>query len=67
MNAEKSSRLRMQKLLASILLLFAVMLLAFKIYADNEPGALPLLLLLIGTIWYFITYYRLRTLKNVAE
>ncbi|GCC50102.1 hypothetical protein SanaruYs_03170 [Chryseotalea sanaruensis] len=61
MTAEKNSRLRMQKLLSIQLIVFAVLLLAFKIYADSEPGALPLLLLLIGCSWYLNNRYRLKS------
>lgn len=65
MTAEKNSRLRMQKLISMLLIAFAVLLLAFKIYADSEPGALPLLLLLIGSSWYLINRYRLRSQSHI--
>jgi membrane-bound ClpP family serine protease len=67
MNTEKSSRLLVQKMLASILLVLAILLLAFTIYTESEPGALPLLLLLIGSSWYLITRYRLHRLKKTAH
>ncbi|NBP69759.1 MAG: hypothetical protein EBU52_13550, partial [Cytophagia bacterium] len=60
MNTEKSFPLHAHKLVASIMFAFALLLMAFKIYADSEPGALPLLLLLIASAWYCITLYRLR-------
>lgn len=36
-----------------------------KIYADSEPGAIPLALVLIGVGWYFIA--RLRYGKKTDE
>ncbi len=64
MDTEQNLRLAFQQLLSKLLLGLAALLLAFKIYADSEPGALPLLLLLIGATWYFIIRYRLKTQKR---
>lgn len=33
-------------------------LLIMMIYTEDEPGAIPLLLLVIGTGWYFLTRFR---------
>jgi hypothetical protein len=34
------------------------------VVTEDEPGALPLFLLLTGSIWYFITRYRMRSLSH---
>jgi len=31
-----------------------VLLMIFKMYADSEPGAIPLLIIIFGGSWYFI-------------
>jgi hypothetical protein len=31
-----------------------------KIYADSEPGAIPLMLIVLGSAWYLITRVRAR-------
>jgi len=41
-----------------ILLVIGLFLLVFKIYADSEPGALPLFLLLVGTVWLIVTRFK---------
>ena len=33
---------------------------AGKIYADGEPGAIPLLLIVLGAGWYFVARVRAR-------
>ncbi|HZW39183.1 MAG TPA: hypothetical protein VFF33_07800 [Ignavibacteriaceae bacterium] len=36
------------KILSIIIIVIGVLLLIFKIYSDSEPGAIPLLLIIIG-------------------
>jgi hypothetical protein len=50
--------LKMQKLLAGLILVAGLMLMAVKISADSEPGAIPLLLVVLGMGWYAIAQYR---------
>ena len=51
----------MQTHTSLMVLAFGVVLAIGKIYADSEPGALPLLLIVVGTAWFFITRVRARS------
>lgn len=44
----------MHKLIPLSLVAIGAALMAFKIVEDSEPGAIPLLLVLLGGAWYFI-------------
>ena len=44
-----------------LVVVVGLVLMAFKIYADSEPGALPLLLVVVGTAWFFILRARARS------
>ena len=44
----------MRKLIPLSLVAVGAALMAFKIVEDSEPGAIPLLLVLIGGAWYFL-------------
>lgn len=52
--------LRMHATLSLVVLAIGLALMAFKIYADSEPGAIPLALVLLSTGWYFVTRRRMR-------
>jgi positive regulator of sigma E activity len=42
-------------------IVIGVVLLLRQMYFDNEPGALPLLLIVCGLGWYFVTRTRIRS------
>ncbi len=44
----------MRKLIPLLIVAVGAALMAFKIVEDSEPGALPLLLVLVGGAWYLI-------------
>ncbi|GAB2993488.1 hypothetical protein GCM10010960_08200 [Arenimonas maotaiensis] len=44
----------MRKLIPLLIVAVGAALMAFKIVEDSEPGAIPLLLVLIGGAWYLI-------------
>jgi hypothetical protein len=44
----------MHKLLPILTVAIGLVLMIFKIYADSEPGAIPLLLVILGVAWYLI-------------
>ncbi len=48
----------MQKRLAIITIAIGLVLVAGKIYADSEPGLIPLLLVVVGTGWYLVARAR---------
>lgn len=51
----------MHKLLSIITTVIGIALLIFMIVVEDEPGALPLALILVGTGWYFYTRYKDRS------
>jgi hypothetical protein len=40
--------------------LIGLVLMVYKIYADSEPGLIPLLLVVVGSAWYIIARARTR-------
>ena len=44
----------MQKVLAALTIAIGIVLMSGKIYADSEPGAIPILLVVLGTGWYLL-------------
>lgn len=52
------ARLKMQKRLSILTIAIGFVLMAAKIYADSEPGAIPLLLVVLGVGWYFVRRVR---------
>lgn len=56
-----NNKLKKQTLLSSLLCAIGIVLVAVKIYADSEPGAIPLLLIVLGTGWLIITRLLIRS------
>lgn len=50
----------MHKLLSALTLATGLALMVYKIYADSEPGLIPILLVLLGSGWCVITRRRNR-------
>ena len=51
---------KLQARLALITIAIGAVLMAGKIYADSEPGAIPLLLVVGGVAWYCVARVRRR-------
>jgi lipoprotein signal peptidase len=60
MKTENSKKLKMQRLLSVLTIGVGVVLLIYMILVENQPGAIPLLLIVFGAGWYFITRHRNR-------
>ena len=54
-------KLRVHKVLSVLTLGIGLVLMIGMMYWESEPGAIPLLLVLLGTGWYFITRARVRS------
>lgn len=55
MRRTPATRRRMlQQVASAIVLAIGLLLMAVKIRADSEPGAIPLALVLVGTAWLVI-------------
>jgi hypothetical protein len=54
------ARFRVHRTLSILILAVGLVLMVGKIYADSEPGAIPLMLIVLGSAWYLITRVRAR-------
>ena len=59
----RASTSKLQLILPLIVLAIGVVLMTGKIYADSEPGLIPLLLVVIGTVWYCFARVRNRKIS----
>ncbi|HYE56890.1 MAG TPA: hypothetical protein VD948_00215 [Rhodothermales bacterium] len=59
-----SEKLKVHTMLSAILTVAGLALMTFMIVVEDEPGALPLLSIVIGTAWYFLTRARIRSLHR---
>jgi uncharacterized membrane-anchored protein len=48
-------------LLPALTVLIGGVLLTYMVSVESEPGAIPLLLIALGSGWYFLTRYRFRS------
>jgi hypothetical protein len=58
---EASRRLKIHGLLSVATFVVGVVLLVYMIVVEDEPGALPLLLVAIGIGWFVVTRLRIRS------
>ena len=54
-------KLNMHTRISVIIIAIGLVLMMRQMYADSEPGAIPLLLVVLGIGWYFITRARIRS------
>jgi hypothetical protein len=47
--------------LATVTIVLGAILLAYMVTVESEPGALPLLLLVVGGVWLLVTRARIRS------
>ncbi len=64
MKKELSQNLKTQRILSSTILLFGVILLTYMIKVEGEPGALPLFLILVGTVWLIVSQIKIKKHNN---
>jgi hypothetical protein len=55
-----SQKLKINRALASFTVLLGVVLIIYMIKVEDEPGALPLLLVITGAIWLLTVQYRIK-------
>jgi hypothetical protein len=55
------SNRKVHALLSALTVLIGVALLIYMVTVEDEPGAVPLLLIVVGSGWYFITRARFRS------
>ncbi len=61
MKTNNSKKQKVQIMLSVLIIVIGVVLMILKIIADSEPGAIPLLLIVLGIAWYFVARNRMRT------
>ncbi|QEK50568.1 hypothetical protein FYC62_01960 [Pedobacter aquae] len=61
MKSIKTSKLHMMPF---ITLAIGILLMVFTISVEDEPGALPLFLVLISLIWLIINWFKVRKKQN---
>ena len=57
-NEKKTS---IQSYLSIIILGLGILVVTYGVIVEDEPTAVGLLLVISGTVWYFVTRYRLRS------
>jgi|TARA_R110002124_G_scaffold277321_9_gene448687 uncharacterized membrane protein len=55
-----SLKLKWGKMLSLLTIFLGILLLILMITVEDEPGAIPLLLIIIGTVWYFINKSKIK-------
>lgn len=53
-------KLKWSKLISILIILFGTTLMVYMIKVENEPGALPLLLIAVGAIWFVVNQNRIK-------
>ncbi len=59
-------KLKLQKLISMLTISIGIVLLIYMINVESEPGAIPLLLIVLGAGWYGITRVRISRIKRNA-
>jgi len=52
--------LSLNRLFSLLITLLGVLLLIYMILVEDEPGAIPLFLIILGSIWYIFTRRKLK-------
>ena len=55
MKTKNKMNQKMHSLLSVLTTVVGVLLLIYMVLVEDEPGAIPLLLIVVGIGWYFIT------------
>jgi hypothetical protein len=61
MDMENSKMLKMHKFISLLIIVTGMVLMTFMIIVEDEPGAIPLLLIVIGTGWHLFTRSRIKS------
>ena len=64
MKTEQDNKLKQQKIISMIITFLGIILLIYMITVEDEPGAIPLLMIVGGTVWFFITKSRIKSLTG---
>lgn len=64
MTSERTQKLKLQKISSIVIIMLGISLLSYMVVVEDEPGAIPLLMIVTGTGWYFITRTRIKSLHR---
>ncbi len=56
-------KLKRHKLISILMIVIGIALMTFMVIVEDEPGAIPLLLIVMGTGWYFVTRSKMKAQK----
>jgi len=59
--------LSLHSLFSLLITLLGVLLLIYMIVVEDEPGAIPLLLIIIGSIWYIFTRRKFQSWQTISD
>ncbi len=54
MKTDSTKKLKIHKLISLLITVIGIALMTFMVIAEDEPGAIPLALIVAGAGWYFI-------------
>jgi len=60
MKATVSSKQKWGKILSLLTISLGVVLMVYMITVEDEPGAVPLFLIIGGTVWFIINRHRIK-------
>ncbi|MDT7828022.1 hypothetical protein RQM65_05010 [Pricia sp. S334] len=60
MAKEIGQKIKLGRVLSVLTILVGTALLIYMITVEDEPGALPLILIMIGIVWFVINRYRIK-------
>ena len=60
MKKRVSGKLKWGKALSILIILVGTILMIYMITVEDEPGALPLFLILIGATWFIVNQYQIK-------
>lgn len=55
-----SENLNLSGIFAMLIIFLGVALMAYMIKVEDEPGALPILLILVGAAWFVFNFVRIK-------
>ncbi len=60
MPVQKNQSPKIQRVISIVIILLGLVLLAFMVIVEDEPGALPLFLIITGTTWLLFIQKKIR-------
>ena len=64
MKKEINQNLKRNRIFSILILLIGLLLVTYMVKVEDEPGALPLLLIIIGTTWFAFNQFKIRKINS---